>query len=200
MPLALDWHWHAWIARPVFAMERSSVIFIHGASSAGKSTLARAVQAAIDQPFWHVSIDHLRDAGVLPSSRFKSGDFDWKAARPAFFDGFHLSLAAYLQAGNNLILEHILDTPGWREQLADLFKPYDVFFVGLHADLDELNKREVERGDRPIGSAAHDFHTVHRGLSYDLELSSRAPLNKNVQCLITAWKAQRGQSAFFTPC
>ncbi|KSV66368.1 hypothetical protein N185_06860 [Sinorhizobium sp. GW3] len=32
-------------------VERAKIIFIHGASSSGKSTLARAVQAQIGAPF-----------------------------------------------------------------------------------------------------------------------------------------------------
>jgi chloramphenicol 3-O phosphotransferase len=35
------------------------IIFLHGASSSGKSTIAKLLQNTIDEPFWHVSIDHL---------------------------------------------------------------------------------------------------------------------------------------------
>ena len=87
------------------------IILINGASSAGKSSLARAVQQAADEPFWHLSIDHLRDSGVLPLKRIRSGDFAWAAMRPAFFDGFHEALPALARAGNNLIVDHIVDTP-----------------------------------------------------------------------------------------
>lgn len=183
-------------------MANTSIIFIHGASSSGKSTLARAVQAKIDLPFWHISIDHLRDSGVLPTARFKAGDFDWETSRAACFDGFHHSLAAYASAGNNLILEHILDTHGWLEQLVDLLAPYDVFFVGLHTDLTELNRRETARGDRPVGSAERDFLIIHQGLRYDLELSSNKALDENVERLIAAWKDRQAPSAFMQskPC
>src|SRR5690606_3711206 len=34
------------------------IIFINGASSAGKSTLCQALQVQLAEPFWHVSIDH----------------------------------------------------------------------------------------------------------------------------------------------
>ncbi|MCV6593337.1 MAG: chloramphenicol phosphotransferase CPT family protein [Silicimonas sp.] len=44
----------------------AQVLFLHGASSAGKSTIAKALQAELAAPFWHLSIDHLRDAGVVP--------------------------------------------------------------------------------------------------------------------------------------
>lgn len=96
----------------------SQIIFLHGASSSGKSTIARELQARIEKPLWHISIDHLRDSGVLPIERFRNGDFDWTEVRAAFFDGFHASLAAYANAGNDLILEHILDTNGWNRSKA----------------------------------------------------------------------------------
>src|SRR5689334_22572565 len=93
--------------------ELGKIILLNGASSSGKSTLARALQTKIEAPFWHISIDHLRDTGVLPLARIRSGEFDWKSMREAFFEGFHLSLAAYVQAGNNLIVEHIIETRAW---------------------------------------------------------------------------------------
>jgi chloramphenicol 3-O phosphotransferase len=175
----------------------SSVIFLHGASSSGKSTLARALQAKLPVPFWHYSIDHLRDSGVLPSARIKDGDFQWRDMRAAFFDGFHRSVAAFADAGNNIILEHILDTPGWREQLARLLAPHDVLFVGLHVSVDELNRREQARGDRPAGSAEADYHSIHRGLTYDFELDTRNDVEANIRQVLAAWSAPRTRSALF---
>lgn len=173
------------------------MIFIHGASSSGKSTLARALQARISAPFWHISIDHLRDADVLPLDRVKVGDFDWKAMRAPFFAGFRRSLAAYASAGNNLILEHILDTPGWHGELVELLGPYDMLFVGLHTDLEELKRREAARGDRPAGSAEQDYQSIHKGLRYDLELSSHDPLEDNVARVLSAWQSGERTCAFF---
>lgn len=177
-------------------MTIAQIILLHGASSSGKSSIARALQAEIDEPFWHISIDHLRDAGVLPMSRIRSGEFDWHSMRDGFFDGFHRSLAAYADAGNNLIVEHIFDTPGWLDQLAELLFAHDVFFVGVHCSLEELQRREAARGDRPIGSAARDFEIVHQGMSYDFELNGEEPLPENVQRLLSVWTERTGPSVF----
>ena len=76
----------------------AQIIFLHGASSSGKSTLARALQSQADSAFWHISIDHLRDSGVLPMDRFRQGSLDWAAHRQKVFDGFHHSVAAYAAA------------------------------------------------------------------------------------------------------
>ena len=176
---------------------KASVIFLHGASSSGKSTLARMVQSRIERPFWHISIDHLRDAGVLPLERVKAGDFAWREMRVPFFEGFHASLAAYAAAGNNLIVEHILDTPGWQGELAALFRPFDVLFVAVHCPVEELRRRELARGDRPVGSAEKDALTIHVGRRYDLEVETEDGVEANATRVIAAWRGERMGSRFF---
>lgn len=174
----------------------AQVIFLHGASSSGKSTLARALQRRIERPFWHVSIDHLRDAGVLPMERFRTGEFRWADARAGFFAGFHGSLKAYADAGNDLILEHILDTDGWLDELTALLAGHDVFFVAVHCPLELLMAREAARGDRPLGSAQRDFETIHIGKRYDIELDATEDIEANVARLLAAWRSGRRASSF----
>ncbi|KRE17997.1 chloramphenicol phosphotransferase [Bosea sp. Root381] len=174
----------------------SHIIFLHGASSSGKSTIARALQARIDQPFWHISIDHLRDAGVLPTERFRTGEFSWREARKAFFEGFHGSLRSYADAGNNLILEHILDTEGWLDILRGLLAAHDVLFVAVHCPLELLVDREMQRGDRPPGSAKRDFETIHQQKVYDIELDTRDGVDFNVRRILTGWCSGGRSSSF----
>ena len=45
------------------------IILLNGASSSGKTVLARALRDRIENPFWHLSIDHFRDSGALPIAR-----------------------------------------------------------------------------------------------------------------------------------
>jgi len=172
------------------------IILINGASSAGKTTLSRALQNKLEEPFWHFSIDHLREARVLPMERIKSGEFAWPSMRPAFFEGFHRSLPALAAAGNNLIVEHIVETEAWMARLVQLLAPFDVFFVGLHCPLPELERRERARGDRRIGEAYDDQRKVHSFGVYDLELEATDSPDLNVSTVISAWKARRRPSAF----
>ncbi len=177
----------------------SQIIFLHGASSSGKSTLARHIQAKIEKPFWHISIDHLRDSGVLPTDRFKRGDFEWRESRSSFFAGFHASLAAYAHAGNNLIVEHILDTDGWHETLQRQLAPFDVYFVAVHCPLPVLIERERARGDRAIGSARQDYETIHAGKNYDLEIQSEDGIEYNTETILKGWRSGRRVSDFSRP-
>lgn len=172
------------------------IIILHGPSSSGKSTTAAQIQNLAPLPFWHISIDHLRDSGVLPSDRIRRKDFLWSELRKPFFDGFHASLAAYAHAGNNLIVEHILDTPEWVPDLKSLLAPFDVFFVGVHCDLQELQRRELARGDRPIGSAEQDFHTVHAGRVYDIDVNGQGDAVENAQTILDRWRSGVRHSEF----
>jgi chloramphenicol 3-O phosphotransferase len=172
------------------------IILINGASSSGKSTLSKALQEALDEPFWHFSIDHLRESKTLPTRRIERGDFSWANMRPRFFEGFHRCLPALAGAGNNLIVEHIIETEEWMRRLVQLLWPCDVFFLGLHCPLPELERREIERGDRRIGEARQDYQVTHTFGIYDLEIETTAPLKENVDRVVSAWKARKRPSAF----
>ena len=176
--------------------QRGKIIFLNGASSSGKSTVAVALQEVLKEPFWHYSIDHVRDSKVIPWARINGGEFDWKEMREPFFEGFHRCLPALAIAGNNLLVEHIVETALWRDRLLVLLRDFDVFFVGVHCPLPELERREQERGDRQIGEAKRDFETIHQLCQYDLEIDSTFSLIENRETLHDAWKNRQTPSAF----
>jgi len=176
--------------------EPGKIILLNGASSAGKSTLARLLQQQLPEPFWHWSFDHLRESNALPMARIRSGELDWARMRPAVFDGFHRSLPAFAKAGNNLIVDHIIEKEQWLLDLVRLLAPFDVFFVGVHCPVLELELRERQRGNRRPGEARADFDTVHRFTEYDLDIDTAQPTEGNVARLITAWQARSRPTAF----
>ena len=125
--------------------DQGKIILINGASSAGKSTLARLLQQKLEVPFWHFSFDHLRDSNALPWSRILNRELDWSAMRPAVFHGFHRCLPVLAESGNNLIVDHIVETEEWLSDLLDLLSAFDVFVVGVHCPLSELVSRRRDR-------------------------------------------------------
>ncbi|MBL1241429.1 MAG: hypothetical protein COB13_006240 [OCS116 cluster bacterium] len=112
-------------------------------------------------------------------------------------NGFHQSLIAYANASNNLIVEHILHTNGWQQDLQKSPAPFEVYFVAIHPSLATLQCHEQARSDRPKGSATQDYQTIHNGLNYDLELDCEQPLKDNVSRLLSAWQKRQSSSAFF---
>ena len=172
------------------------VIIINGPSSSGKSTLALALQRQFDIPFLRFSFDVFLENHVLPWDQINGGAFSWSSIRPAVFNGIHRCIPALATAGNNLIFDHIIETEIWMEELVQLLKGLDVFFVGLHCSLEELERREIQRGDRRIGEARADLETVHTFGPYDLELNSENSIEENTKVLIAAWKKRQHPSAF----
>ena len=176
--------------------ELGKIILINGASSSGKSTLARELQQTLPMPFWHFSFDHLRDSNALPMARIRSGEIDWSTMRPAVFNGFHRCLPVLAETGNNLIVEHIIENEMWLSDLVTLLTGLDVFFVGVHCPLPELERRERERGNRRVGEARRDYQIIHSFAEYDLEIDSMQSNQTNVTMLVDAWKSRQSPSAF----
>ena len=172
------------------------IILLNGASSSGKSTLARGLQQNLDEPFWHFSIDHLFAARVLPKTRIDAGEFPWSGLRRQFFDGFHRCLPALADAGNNLIVEHIIEEKSWMRRLLCLLGTFDVFFVGIHCPLPELERRERERGDRRTGEAKTDYEVTHAFAVYDMEVDTTLPADRNVDSIIAGWRKRARPTAF----
>lgn len=171
------------------------IIIINGPSSSGKTTLALALQKGLDTPFLRFSFDLFLDHKSLPLEQMRSGKFSWELMRPSVFRGIHQCLPALATAGNNIIFDHIIETRAWLYELVSLISGLDVFFVGLHCSLPELERREMERGNRGSGEARQDFETVHSITSYDLELNSEHSLDENVNLLIRSWKKRKRPSA-----
>jgi chloramphenicol 3-O phosphotransferase len=171
------------------------IIIINGPSSSGKTTLALAAQKQLEIPFIRFSFDLFLDNKSLPLEQIRNGAFSWDSMRPSVFHGLHQCVSALAKAGNNLIFDHIIESKFWLEDLLHAISDLDVFFVGLHCSLPELERREVERGNRRSGEARADYETVHSITSYDLELNSENRLEQNVQLLIETWKKRKRPSA-----
>lgn len=144
------------------------VILLNGTSSSGKSSIAKELLATLDGAWYHLAVDQFH--------RIRSRH-DWSEEEflPVFQRtvlGFHRAVAGMASAGNDVIVDHIL---GERWRLADCLTVLDglpVLFVGVRCSLNELERRERERGNRTIGRAALQFPLVHQHGVYDLEVDS----------------------------
>jgi chloramphenicol 3-O phosphotransferase len=155
------------------------------------------LQAVISEPFWQYSIDLFRDARVLPWERIERGEFRWPQLRPQLHEGYQRSIAGFAQAGNNLIVDYIVETPASRDRLVELLNDLDVFFVGVNCALPELERREIARGDRRKGEARVDFETTHPLCTYDVEVDSTAgAVDEMAQTVLRARADRRSPRAF----
>jgi chloramphenicol 3-O phosphotransferase len=184
-------------AAPGGAAASGAIILLNGASSAGKSTLARALQRRLEVPFLRFSLDIFLFGGeVLPERRDADGPFARSAMRERLFAGYYGCLAAMARAGNNLAIDVIVETMAQRRRLGEELAPFDVFFVGVHCPLPELERRERERGDRRAGDARRDLETVHGFGAYDVEVDTTEPPERSADRIATAWVARTGPGRF----
>ncbi len=160
------------------------IILLNGTSSAGKSTLAKALRLKLEPQFHYYASDQLAEAGFRPLD--KDVGYRW---RQEFFDGFHRSIPAFASVGIDLLIEHIVEEQSWADDLKSILAPLDVFWVGVHAPRAELKRREHLRGDRQIGEALYHLKT-HSFCSYNIEIDSTQPVGDNVTTIVDAWKGR----------
>lgn len=150
-------------------MRHGRIIFLNGTSSSGKSAIARELLTILDgDPYFHMAVDAfgaMRARNEVAPERL---DDVLRRTRT----GFHRAVAGMAAAGNDIVVDHVLSEP-WR--LADCLEVLagaDVFLVGVHCALPELERRERARADRPQGLAALQYAKVHAHGVYDLECDS----------------------------
>lgn len=162
-------------------MEKTTrIIILNGVGSAGKGSIARALQQITPRPFLHVEMDAF--LAMLPELYFSHPDglvFETVArdGKPRvdirtgpvaarLLRGMRRAVAALASEGNDLIVDDVM----LEDELGDyrrLLKDFDLSVVGVHASLDVLEARERARGDRMIGLARAQFDLAHKGKDYD---------------------------------
>ncbi len=153
-----------------------TIILLNGTSSAGKTTIAKALQQVMEAPYLHVPVDSFGAMAPGPEKLGEPGSRLWQSVFNQMLSGFHHSLAALAAAGNNLIVDHLLmqgvEPHNWLTECVDVLEPFTVYLIGVHCPLEELQRRERARRDRNEGLAASQIDRVHRHGVYDLEVDT----------------------------
>ena len=160
----------------------TQVIVLNGGSSSGKSAIARCLQAVLPTPWLALGVDTLLRAMPASTRRSASGieiapdgevrvGPDFRALEAAWIEG----IAAMARAGALIIVDEVFlggaaSQQRWQRGLAGL----DVLWVGVRCERTVAAARELARGDRVRGMAAHQAELVHEAVVYDLEVDSTA--------------------------
>jgi chloramphenicol 3-O phosphotransferase len=172
------------------------IIVLNGTTSSGKTTLAEALQDALEESWLVFGIDTLlsalplglwdiaEDAVISPRPR----DHEVRAGGIAFSAGGDVSvgaefrrledswlrgLAAIAASGTRLIVDDVfLDGAQSQERLRLALADRQVLWVGVTCDLDVAVQRERERGDRVVGMVERQSPIVHEGVHYDVVVNS----------------------------
>jgi chloramphenicol 3-O phosphotransferase len=162
------------------APDPGTIVVLNGAAGAGKSSICRALQDRSESPFLYAGIDtflRMLPASWLEGERWLDvmGRHDGPGETGRrLVSGMHGAVAALARAGNNVAMDHVMVERAWIAECAGLFAALPAWFVGVHAPLDVLERRERERPDRQatIGEAAKQHRIVHASAAYDLELDT----------------------------
>ncbi|MFO0993862.1 MAG: chloramphenicol phosphotransferase [Hyphomicrobiales bacterium] len=171
--------------------KRSRIVILNGVGSAGKGSIARALQEIASRPFLHVEMDAF--LAMLPEAYFDHPDglvFEtvMREGKPRvdittgpvgarLLRGMRRAVAALAAEGNDLIVDDVM----LEDELEDyrrLLAGFDVSVVGVYANLDVLEARERERRDRMPGLARGQFDLAHKGKDYDftVDTSTASPM------------------------
>lgn len=151
-----------------------NLIVLDGASGAGKTTLAKALQEQFIPENWlYFSIDTL--VYSLPPSVLQrwNQENDWRSLDPnTLMNGAFSCVNALLEAGNKVIFDAVISTPQRALKMDLAFERHERLYVGLVCELAELERRTFDRGDRTLDEVRHGFYTSPHHLKYDLKLDS----------------------------
>lgn len=180
-------------------MATGTLIFLNGTSSAGKTTLAHALQEALDAPWQHMALDQFRDGlpakyrglNAPPADTGSQGlnvvpvhdaGQSYTAIRfggfgKALLAAMRRAIASMAREGVNIIIDDIILEPEFLADYLHVMRELPLYFVGVRCPLDEINRREAMRPGRFPGTALGHFETCHAHGAYDLEVdtSQRSP-------------------------
>ena len=176
------------------------VIILNGASSSGKSSIAKALQSTLHDNYLAIGIDTFiammpeksnqltsadqpsegfyfktLSANNYKSLKIQSGSYGKKINR-----AYHSTVKHLADIGLKLIVDDVMD--GKLEQALwwGVLGDTKVMFVAVNCEPHELIAREKTRKDRIEGSAVEQASRVHSGVVYDLVVDTTNSSSK--QC------------------
>jgi chloramphenicol 3-O phosphotransferase len=159
-------------------MKMGTIILLNGTSSAGKTSIVRALQNMLEEPYLEAGIDKF--IWMLPERYLE---------RPLWDDvlglatqaggtghtlvlGMHHAIEALSRTGNNVIADHVLVEARWRQDCIQRFSELPAFFVGVRCPLEIVEQWEKARRNRTLGQARAQFAVVHGPGVYDVEVDT----------------------------
>jgi chloramphenicol 3-O phosphotransferase len=175
---------------------RGKIIILNGVSSSGKTTMARALQEHLEEPYYWLANDTFCD--MCPD---KFWDQDWVTAINQALTAMIYTVRTFSDIGMNVIVDQVFlnnDTEGQLlEKCIEVLHSYPVTFVRVDCSLEELERREKERSDRDIGQAKSQLQYIHNHHIYDCAIDTSAnSVAENIAIVIAAVQNPTQTSAF----
>jgi len=184
----------------------AKIVLLNGVGSAGKSSIAKALQAITAEPFLHVQMDTFLEMlpealqDHAPGFTYETG---WEDGKPSVaikagpvgkrvMLGMRHAIAAMARQGNNLIVDDVM-VDGEMAHYQALLPDFKVFSVGVFASLDVLEPVKASvatdcRGWRAGSSSACIGASATTSRSTPVNRRrSNAPIASNRSSDCSAW-------------
>ncbi len=168
------------------------IIILNGASSSGKSSIAKELQSILPDNYLHLGIDtfiemmpkrtiNLADPDVpsdgfywqteaaenSPALRIKSGEYGVQVNH-----AYHTTVKHLADLGLKVIVDDVMNGGNEQQSWLETLDDTKSLFVAVMCSDIELRNRENLRTDRINGSALEQNHRVHNGVSYDFQVNT----------------------------
>lgn len=165
------------------------IIFLNGASSSGKTSIAKELQNLFTEPYLNAGVDSFFK--MVPkrfiTAKGPNALFEWletsKNKSPCLtlklhpwgeqlIMGMYNAIASLARSGNNIITDEIAINKEVLRHGAEILSPFKVYFIGVKCPQEILEKREVLRKNQPTNSARGQYQLVHDHGDYDFEVDT----------------------------
>ena len=148
------------------------VILLNGASSAGKSTLARNLQLLLKEAAMIFSMD---DYLAMSRGKHETALDAVRESGLPFIESFHAAIAEAARKGALVIVDHVIgESPHWIQDLLNRLDGIPRILVRVECRQDVLLERERRRTDRtPAPAHAQRQHAgIHRHFPHDFSIDT----------------------------
>ena len=165
------------------------VLVLNGTSSAGKTSLAKALQTVLPEAHLHVQLNAFRD--MEPPGYWKDLDPATSELRiEALCRAMHAAVAAHARHGQHVIFDTVLDRASVARYFEEDLRPLAPLLIGVTCAVDELERREQARGDRPLGLARRQAAFIHEGRAYDFSVDTTSTSPEQSAVVVLQWLEQ----------
>lgn len=149
----------------VFLRKIGKVIILNGTSSSGKSTLARKLQQKLEETYLHCQLDAFWNMTPqdIPASSTNFPHMKLAMAK---------SVRAMADTGHNVVVDIVYSGLKSHLEFSSALDGIAMLVVKVDCKLDELERRELARGNRRLGLAKSQIDNVHEAIPYNLEIDT----------------------------